>query len=169
MPCRCCTNCRHLPVAVDPSHGTGYADLVHAHGAGLGGGGRGCHHGGDPSRAEAKATSDGAQTINAPQFAQDDERVARGGAGDRTGYLIGTMKRIAILGLGLMGGSLGLAIKARRLGWHVAGYTRTAARGRRALQAGRGGFPACHAGGGGGGGRSGGVVRAGAGPGRAGR
>jgi hypothetical protein len=29
-----------------------------------------------------------------------------------------------------MGGSLGLAIKARRLGWHVAGYTRTAERGR---------------------------------------
>lgn len=31
-----------------------------------------------------------------------------------------------------MGGSLGLAIKARNLGWHVAGHTRTAERGRRA-------------------------------------
>lgn len=53
------------------------------------------------------------------------------------------MKRIAILGLGLMGGSLGLAIKARRLGWHVAGYTRTPARGRRALQ--RGAVDSLHA------------------------
>lgn len=46
------------------------------------------------------------------------------------------MKRVAILGLGLMGGSLGLAIKARNLGWHVAGHTRTAERGRRALKRG---------------------------------
>ena len=35
-----------------------------------------------------------------------------------------------------MGGSLGLAIKARNLGWHVAGHTRTAERGRRALKRG---------------------------------
>jgi prephenate dehydrogenase len=46
------------------------------------------------------------------------------------------MKRIAIVGLGLMGGSLGLAIKARGLPWHVAGYTRTPERGRRALKRG---------------------------------
>ena len=46
------------------------------------------------------------------------------------------MKRIAILGLGLMGGSLGLAVKARQLGWHVAGFTRTPERGRRALKRG---------------------------------
>lgn len=46
------------------------------------------------------------------------------------------MKRVAILGLGLMGGSLGLAIRARGLDWHVAGYTRTPARGRRAMRRG---------------------------------
>ncbi len=53
------------------------------------------------------------------------------------------MKRVAILGLGLMGGSLGLAIKARKLGWHVAGHTRTAERGRRALK--RGAVDSLHA------------------------
>lgn len=46
------------------------------------------------------------------------------------------MKRVAILGLGLMGGSLGLAIKARGLPWRVAGYTRTPARGRQAVRRG---------------------------------
>ena len=46
------------------------------------------------------------------------------------------MKRIAILGLGLMGGSLGLSLKAHGLPWHVAGFTRNAARGRRALKRG---------------------------------
>lgn len=46
------------------------------------------------------------------------------------------MKRVAILGLGLMGGSLGLAIKARGLPWQVAGFTRTPARGRKALKRG---------------------------------
>lgn len=35
-----------------------------------------------------------------------------------------------------MGGSLGLAVRSRRLGWHVAGYTRTPERGRRALKRG---------------------------------
>lgn len=53
------------------------------------------------------------------------------------------MKRVAILGLGLMGGSLGLAIKERALGWQVVGYTRTAERGRRALK--RGAVDALHA------------------------
>lgn len=53
------------------------------------------------------------------------------------------MKRVAILGLGLMGGSLGLAIRARALGWHVAGYTRTPERGRRALK--RGALDSLHA------------------------
>lgn len=46
------------------------------------------------------------------------------------------MKRVAILGLGLMGGSLGLAIKSRRLPWQVAGYTRTPERGRQAVRRG---------------------------------
>lgn len=46
------------------------------------------------------------------------------------------MRRIAIIGLGLMGGSIGLAAKARGLGWERVGYTRTPARGRRALQRG---------------------------------
>jgi len=36
------------------------------------------------------------------------------------------MKRIAILGLGLMGGSIGLALKNRRSPWTVAGYARRA-------------------------------------------
>ena len=36
------------------------------------------------------------------------------------------MKKVAILGLGLMGGSLGLALKARRPGLCVAGYARRA-------------------------------------------
>lgn len=40
------------------------------------------------------------------------------------------MKRVAIIGLGLMGGSLGLAIKSRRLPWHVAGWTRSLQRGK---------------------------------------
>lgn len=46
------------------------------------------------------------------------------------------MRRLSIIGLGLMGGSLGLAAKARGLPWHVAGYTRTPARGRLALKRG---------------------------------
>lgn len=46
------------------------------------------------------------------------------------------MKRIAILGLGLMGGSLGLALKTRGPACHVAGYTRTPARGRLARRRG---------------------------------
>ncbi len=46
------------------------------------------------------------------------------------------MRRIAVIGLGLMGGSIGLAIKKRRLGWEVVGCTRTPARGRQALRRG---------------------------------
>lgn len=44
------------------------------------------------------------------------------------------MKRVAVIGLGLMGGSLGLAVRQRRLRWHVAGFTRTPANGRKALR-----------------------------------
>lgn len=46
------------------------------------------------------------------------------------------MRRVAVIGLGLMGGSIGLAIKSRTLAWEVAGYTRTPARGRQALRRG---------------------------------
>lgn len=46
------------------------------------------------------------------------------------------MRRVAVIGLGLMGGSIGLAIKARKLPWEVVGYTRTPARGRQALKRG---------------------------------
>lgn len=46
------------------------------------------------------------------------------------------MRRVAIIGLGLMGGSIGLAAKARGLPWECVGYTRTAARGRIALRRG---------------------------------
>lgn len=46
------------------------------------------------------------------------------------------MRRLSILGLGLMGGSLGLAVKARGLPWRVAGYTRTPERARLALKRG---------------------------------
>jgi 3-deoxy-7-phosphoheptulonate synthase len=59
----------HLPVAADPSHGTGYADLVTTMARAS------VAAGADAIMVEthpepAKATSDGAQTINAPQFAQ---------------------------------------------------------------------------------------------------
>lgn len=53
------------------------------------------------------------------------------------------MRRLAILGLGLMGGSLGLAIRKRRLPWQVAGYSRTPARARQALK--RGAVDTLHA------------------------
>ena len=43
------------------------------------------------------------------------------------------MKRVAIIGLGLMGGSLGLAIKARGVAGEVTGYARRAASRRMAL------------------------------------
>ncbi|HMP76528.1 MAG TPA: prephenate dehydrogenase [Kiritimatiellia bacterium] len=46
------------------------------------------------------------------------------------------MRRVAVIGLGLMGGSIGLAIKARKLPWEVVGSTRTPARGRLALRRG---------------------------------
>ncbi len=46
------------------------------------------------------------------------------------------MRRVAVIGLGLMGGSIGLAIKSRKLPWEVVGYTRTPARGRQALRRG---------------------------------
>lgn len=46
------------------------------------------------------------------------------------------MRRVAVIGLGLMGGSIGLAIKSRRLPWEIVGYTRTPARGRQALRLG---------------------------------
>lgn len=46
------------------------------------------------------------------------------------------MRRVAVIGLGLMGGSIGLAAKARRLSWEVVGFTRTPARGREALRLG---------------------------------
>lgn len=46
------------------------------------------------------------------------------------------MKRLAILGLGLMGGSLGLAVKRRRLPWHVVGFARRAEVTGRALEVG---------------------------------
>lgn len=59
----------HLPVAADPSHGTGYADLV------LPMARASVAAGADAIMVEthpepAKATSDGAQTINAGQFAR---------------------------------------------------------------------------------------------------
>jgi prephenate dehydrogenase len=44
------------------------------------------------------------------------------------------MKRIAIIGLGLMGGSLGLAIKRKRLPFQVTGYARRAETRRMALK-----------------------------------
>ncbi len=53
------------------------------------------------------------------------------------------MKRVAILGLGLMGGSLGLALRSRVPGWHVAGFTRAKERGRIALK--RGAVDSLHA------------------------
>lgn len=43
------------------------------------------------------------------------------------------MKRLAIIGLGLMGGSLGLALKARGFAGRVTGYTRSAERRQTAL------------------------------------
>lgn len=46
------------------------------------------------------------------------------------------MRRVAIIGLGLMGGSIGLAAKARGYAWEIVGYTRTPARARLALQRG---------------------------------
>lgn len=46
------------------------------------------------------------------------------------------MRRVAVIGLGLMGGSIGLAIKSRKLSWEVVGHTRTPARGRQALRRG---------------------------------
>jgi prephenate dehydrogenase len=46
------------------------------------------------------------------------------------------MKRVAIVGLGLMGGSLGLALKARGNSASIAGYTRSAERRAAALQRG---------------------------------
>lgn len=46
------------------------------------------------------------------------------------------MKRIAIIGLGLMGGSLGLAVKRRLPRVHVAGYARRAETRRKALRRG---------------------------------
>lgn len=59
----------HLPVAADPSHGTGYADLVPTMARAA------VAAGADAIMVEthpepARATSDGAQTINAAQFAQ---------------------------------------------------------------------------------------------------
>lgn len=54
-------------------------------------------------------------------------------SGDRSSRI---MRRVAVIGLGLMGGSIGLAIKARKLPWEVVGYTRTPANGRRALRRG---------------------------------
>lgn len=44
------------------------------------------------------------------------------------------MRRIAVIGLGLMGGSIGLAIRSRKLPWEVVGYTRSASRGQQALR-----------------------------------
>lgn len=46
------------------------------------------------------------------------------------------MQRVAVIGLGLMGGSIGLAAKARGLPWEIVGYTRTPARGQKALRRG---------------------------------
>lgn len=46
------------------------------------------------------------------------------------------MRRVAIIGLGLMGGSIGLAAKARGLPWEIVGYTRTPERARLALRRG---------------------------------
>lgn len=46
------------------------------------------------------------------------------------------MRRVAVIGLGLMGGSIGLAAKARGLPWEFVGYTRTPSRGRIALRRG---------------------------------
>ncbi len=46
------------------------------------------------------------------------------------------MRRVAIIGLGLMGGSIGLAAKARGMPWEIVGYTRTAATGRKAVRRG---------------------------------
>jgi prephenate dehydrogenase len=46
------------------------------------------------------------------------------------------MQRVAVIGLGLMGGSIGLAAKARGLTWEIVGYTRTAETGRKALRRG---------------------------------
>ena len=46
------------------------------------------------------------------------------------------MNRLAIIGLGLMGGSLGLALKARGFAGRVAGYTRSAERRQTALNRG---------------------------------
>jgi prephenate dehydrogenase len=46
------------------------------------------------------------------------------------------MRRVAVIGLGLMGGSIGLAAKARGQPWEIIGYTRTAATGQKALSRG---------------------------------
>ena len=109
----------HLPVIVDPSHAPGRRDMVlplsmAAAAAGADGIIVEVH----PNPEEA--ICDGPQQIYAEEFAAYVEQVERVAGGRRQGPERGRVK-VAVVGVGLIGGSIGLAAR-QRLGAHVCGY-----------------------------------------------
>ena len=119
----------HLPVIVDPSHGTGTLGAGRAGGQGGAGRGRG-----RPDRRGASAPRAGPfrrrAVAQAGEVRRADARAQTAGAGAGKGPLDGratrrgaslcarldlwsTNAQIAIVGLGLIGGSLGLALRER--------------------------------------------------------
>ena len=114
----------HLPIVVDPSHAAGRRDWVQPMSLRGGGGRRRRDHRRGPQRAR-RGDLRRAAGPRRPRV----RRVRRAGAAGRRGRRQGADRRlaqsapmrIAVLGVGLIGGSIGLAAK-RRLGAEVAGF-----------------------------------------------
>jgi prephenate dehydrogenase len=126
----------HLPVIADPSHGTGKASLVPAvTKAAVVAGADGC------DRRSASAPRKGAQRRRAiadpGRFRRADGGPAPHRAGRRPQRVArlaviegggGGFRRVAIVGVGLIGGSLGMALRARGWARSVVGVGRDAER-----------------------------------------
>ena len=110
----------HLPVIVDPSHAAGRRDLVEPLSlAAAAAGADGIIVEVHPEPDEA--ICDGPQQLRADEFAEYADKVERAAA--IVGKELSNTRcvKIAVLGVGLIGGSIGLAAR-ERLGAEVAGF-----------------------------------------------